>query len=232
MAHVAAAFARMEHGVVQLPQAAVSVSVLTQEEPHCVSPDEHEPEHCPIVHTCDEAQAWPQLPQLAASFWVLVHAVPASLAHNEVPVGHAHIDCRHVVPIVHAVPQVPQFMLSVARSTHALPQALGVEPEHVVPPPASVPASGVGATPESVFMATSACSPPAHAAAMETSARADQALREPSLRTPIQKTSRPAVILRGRLARLVPSSIVHVGRNAARDASEQGEGRRRAPPSV
>lgn len=185
--HVAVALARVEHGVMQLPQAAVSVCVSTHIDPHCVIPLEQEPEHMPIEHTCEDEHTLPQLPQLFGSFCMSEHAVPASPEQRELPVGHAHIDCRHVVPMVHLVPHVPQLSLSVARLTHELPHALGVEPAQDGPPPASLPASGVGATPESCFTATCACSPPAHAAATEMSAIADQAPRVPKPKAPIRK---------------------------------------------
>jgi hypothetical protein len=58
-------------------------------------------------------------PQLLMS--VLLTQVPL---HACVPPGHTQVPAWHVVPPVHALPQLPQLLLSVCSSTHVLPHTV------------------------------------------------------------------------------------------------------------
>ena len=57
----------------QEPQLLLSVCVLTQALPHCVSPAPHE--QLPLLHVAPMAHWCPQLPQLSESVFVSTHAL-------------------------------------------------------------------------------------------------------------------------------------------------------------
>jgi hypothetical protein len=82
------------------------------------------PPHIPFVHCWPPGQRVPQLPQLLLSVCVLVQV----LLHIESPMGHVHIPPLQVAPDGHALPHVPQWEVSVWRSTHALLQSVSIAP--------------------------------------------------------------------------------------------------------
>lgn len=59
--------------------------------------------------------AVPQVPQFAASVWVLVHWP----LHTVWPLAQPHCPALQLLPPVQALPQVPQFALSVCVLTQA-----------------------------------------------------------------------------------------------------------------
>ena len=170
--------------------------VFVHAEPHWVIPVVQVEEQLPIEQTSPPAHACPQLPQFAGSVCVVAQLCPASPEQSIVPAGQAHEPVTQVVPIVHAVLQWPQLVLSLCRSTHVEPHESGVLPEQVgvVGPPASIVGCCVTADP-----------PPAHAAMRNSTPSpvhaADTRPRRPNLATRISPTSSG-----GRVARLSFSS--------------------------
>jgi hypothetical protein len=74
----------------------------------------------PLLQSSPVSQAWLQEPQLLLSVKMSAHPDGQSSA---APV-QAQVDDRHVAPVGHDMPHIPQFSLSDARSTQAPPHVL------------------------------------------------------------------------------------------------------------
>lgn len=95
------------------PQFAGSISVLTQEGPHTVSPVGQV--HALAVHPCPVPHPAPQPPQCAGSIIVSTQVPPQSVA----PTTQVQVLVSHTIPPVHAALQAPQWsgFMAVSRQT-------------------------------------------------------------------------------------------------------------------
>jgi hypothetical protein len=74
--------------------------------------------HAPAVQV-PVPQLRPQTPQFFVSVVVLTQVPPQTFG---VPVGHAHAPLVQLAPVAHLVPHEPQFVVSLDRSAHVVPQ--------------------------------------------------------------------------------------------------------------
>ncbi len=75
-------------------------------------------------------QAWPHVPQLAASVPRSTHAAAAPSPHTTLPTRHAQVPCWHAAPEAHELVQPPQCDGFELVSVHA--------PEHTISAPGQV----------------------------------------------------------------------------------------------
>src|SRR5437762_1193741 len=80
--------------------------------PHSVWPIAQLPPHTPFVHTCPIAHTVVQVPQWSG----LVARSTHTPLHSVWPCGQLHLPLVQVVPPLHAMPQPPQFALSLVVS--------------------------------------------------------------------------------------------------------------------
>jgi hypothetical protein len=100
------------------PQSSGSICVYAHPPPHSVCPARHRARHAPREHTSVPLQTTLHPPQLFGSLLMSVHTP----LHNDCPGKQLQFPDTHVVPPVHAWPQVPQFAGDRVTSTHAPPQ--------------------------------------------------------------------------------------------------------------
>jgi len=96
------------HVLLQEPQFAGFVWVLTQYRPHRVSPLAQVDEHAPLTQAWLSPQTFPHPPQLFGS----VRVVTQTPAQYVVFAAHELTHCPplHTVPAAHTAPQAPQFL--------------------------------------------------------------------------------------------------------------------------
>jgi hypothetical protein len=106
------------HTVQLSPHAAEFVAELHTPPEHIVLPEGQLAAHSPPLQTPVAGQTAQVVPQCASfDAW---HEPP----HKTSPDAHTHDPFSQVVPVPQVVPHVPQFWLSVAVSTHAVPHAV------------------------------------------------------------------------------------------------------------
>lgn len=110
---------------------------------HVVLPEGHVAAHNPLLQTPVDPHAVQLLPQWER--FEETHAPP----HKTRPDEHTHEPAWQVVPVPQTVPQAPQFWLSVARTTQAVPQAIWPRTHPTTGEPVSgAPPSAVGPAPD------------------------------------------------------------------------------------
>jgi hypothetical protein len=171
----------------QNPQLFLLLVRSTHELPHRASPEPQAAEHVPALHACPPMHRLPQAPQLVAldcrstQTFARPPGPPPIPMHSVSPAAHMQEPPMHGAPTGHALPQLPQFVFDVWRSTQVIPpppipppmqavrpveQPITHDPaEHIVPPGQRLPQPPqlrgsvcvfVHCTPQSV-------SPPPHA---------------------------------------------------------------------
>jgi len=114
---------------VQLPQWVSDVRGSKQPPSHCSSGLAQPATHWPFTQASVFAHAFPQLPQLDASFEVVVQRAPQRVR----PAAHVQVPPMHESPAAHLLPHMPQFFGSDASAKHELPHAV-VPGRHVQAP--------------------------------------------------------------------------------------------------
>ncbi len=101
----------VSQALLQAPQLALSVCVLTQLVPHPDRPEGHS--HAPSRQDCPTGQVAPQDPQLTGSVSVFTQ----TSLHDSVSLGHAQVPPTQAWPGVHAMLHAPQWADVVIVST-------------------------------------------------------------------------------------------------------------------
>ena len=125
------------HPLLHLPQLALSVCTSTQALPQAVSggPESvvQSVRHLPWAQNgvpFITEHTLPQLPQLAGSLWIAVHAPPL---HTAWSAGHMHMPIWQVLELPQCSPQLPQFKLSFCKSKQLSPHLVRAPAQPHVP---------------------------------------------------------------------------------------------------